>query len=62
VNSALAISATGRTVPSFFIFCRVNFHAHSFNGVPADSNGDANPTGLMKAEYLVKFVEHLSPM
>lgn len=58
VTLALAVSATGNTVPPFFIFPRVNFRAHFLNGAPAGSEGDANPTGWMKAEHFLKFVKH----
>jgi hypothetical protein len=55
---ALAVSATGNTVPPFFIFPRVNFRAHFLKGAPAGSEGDANPTGWMKAGQFLKFVKH----
>jgi hypothetical protein len=58
VTLALAVSATGNTVPPFFIFPRVNFRAHFLNGAPAGSEGDVNPTGWMKAEHFLKFVKH----
>jgi hypothetical protein len=58
VTLAVAVSATGNTVPPFFVFPRVNFRAHFLNGAPAGSEGDANPTGWMKAEQFLKFVKH----
>jgi hypothetical protein len=58
VTLALAVSATGNTVLPFFIFLRVNFRAHFVNGARAGSEGDANPTGWMKAEQFLKFVKH----
>jgi hypothetical protein len=58
VTLVLAISATGNTVPPFFIFPRANFGAHFLNGAPAGSEGDANLTGWMKAEQFLKFVKH----
>jgi hypothetical protein len=58
VTLALAVSATGNTVPPFFISPRVNFRAHFLNGAPAGSEGDANPTWWMKAEQFLKFVKH----
>jgi hypothetical protein len=45
VTLDLAVSATGNTVPPFFIFPRVNFRAYFLNGASAGSEGDANPTG-----------------
>jgi hypothetical protein len=61
VTLALAVSATGNTVPPFFIFTRVNFRAHFLNGASAGSEGDANPTGWMKVEQFLKFVKHFFP-
>lgn len=61
VTLALAVSATGNTVPPFFIFPRVNFRAHFLNGAPAGTEGDANPTGWMKAKHFLKFVKHFFP-
>ena len=58
VTLAVAVSATGNTVPPFFVFPRVNFRAHFLNGAPAGSEGDANPTGWMKAEQFLKFVKY----
>jgi hypothetical protein len=60
---ALAVSATENTVPTFFIFPRVNFREIFLNGAPAGSHGDANPTGWMKAEHFLncvkQFVSHV---
>jgi hypothetical protein len=58
VTLILAVSATGNTVPRFFIFPRVNFGAHFLNGAPAGSQSDANPTGWIKAQHLLKFVKY----
>jgi hypothetical protein len=58
VTLVLVVSATGNTVPLFVIFPRVNFRAHFLNGAPAGSEGDANPTGWMKADQFLKFVKH----
>jgi hypothetical protein len=58
VTLALAVSATGKTVPPFFIFRRVNFSAHFLNGAPAGSEGDANRTGWMKPNQFLKLVKH----
>jgi hypothetical protein len=52
VTLALAVSATGNTVPSFFVISKVNSPAHFLNG-------DVNPTGGMKAEhFFLNFVNH----
>jgi hypothetical protein len=55
VTLALAVSATGNTVPPFFIFPRVNFRTHFLNGAPVGNEGIANPTGWMKAVQFLKF-------
>jgi hypothetical protein len=47
VTLALAASATGNTVPPFFVFSRVNFLAYFLNG-------DVNPTGRIKADFFFK--------
>jgi hypothetical protein len=54
----VAVSATGNTVPPFFIKPRVHFSAHILNDAPAGSHGDANPTGCIKAEHFLRFVKH----
>jgi hypothetical protein len=61
VTLALAVLATGNRLPHFFTFPRVNFRAHFLNCAPAGSDGDANPTGWMKAEQFLKFVKHFFP-
>jgi hypothetical protein len=58
-TSVLAPSATGNTVPTFFIFPMVNIRVHFLNCAPAGSQGDANPPGWMKAQHFFKFVKHL---
>jgi hypothetical protein len=58
----MAVSATGNTVPPFFIYPRVHFRTHVVNDAPAGSHGDANPTGWMKAEHFFRFVEHFVNM
>ena len=50
VTLALAVSATGNTVPPLFVFSSVNSPAHFLNG-------DVNPTGGMKAEHFFKLCE-----
>lgn len=58
VTMALAISATGNSIPPFFVFPRVHFRDHFLNNAPPGSSGDANPSGWMKAEQFLKFVQH----
>jgi hypothetical protein len=54
----MTVSAVGNTVPPFFIYPRVHFRAHVLNDATTSSHGDANPTGWMKAEHLLRFVKH----
>lgn len=58
VTLAMAVSATGNTVPPFFIFPRVHFRKHFLNNAPPGSAGDANPSGWMKEEHFVRYVKH----
>jgi hypothetical protein len=64
-TSAVAVSATGNTVPPFYIYPRMLFRAHILNDAPAGSHGDADPTGWMKAEHFVEICEtfclHVKP-
>ena len=39
-------------------FERLRSYDRFLNGAPAGSEGDANPTGWMKAEQFLKFVKH----
>jgi hypothetical protein len=58
VTSVVTVSETGKTVPPFFIYPRVQFCANVFNDAPASSHGDANPTGWIKTEHFFRFVKH----
>jgi hypothetical protein len=64
-TSALALSATGNTVPPIFILPKVNSCAHFLNGAPAGSQGDGNHPGWMKAEDFFEvcetFCSHVKP-
>ncbi|XP_072397921.1 uncharacterized protein [Diabrotica undecimpunctata] len=55
VTLACAVSATGNTVPPFFIFPRVNFKPHFFTDAPA---GSANPSGWMKEVHFIQYIQH----
>lgn len=58
VTLALAVSATGNSIPPFFIFPRVHFRDHFLNSAPVGSTGDANPSGWMNSEHFLKFTKH----
>lgn len=45
VTLAVAVSATGNSIPPFFVFPRVKFRDHFLTGAPAGSTGDANSSG-----------------
>lgn len=55
---AVAISALGNIVPSFFVFPRVHYKEHFIRGRPVGSDGDANPSGWMKVDNFQKFARH----
>lgn len=57
VTLAMAVSATGRSLPPFFIFPRKNFKEHFVNGGPPGCTGEANQSGWMNAEHFVKFLQ-----
>ena len=50
------ISASGN--PPYFIFPRVKFQRHFFNGAPPGSKGGANPSGWMTEEHFLDFLKH----
>ncbi|XP_063931141.1 uncharacterized protein LOC135143192 [Zophobas morio] len=58
VTLALAVSATGNSIPPFFIFPRVHFRDHFLRNAPPSSAGSANPSGWMNAEHFFAFVKH----
>lgn len=58
VTVAVAVSATGNTVPPFFIFPRVHFRDHFVSSGPPGSIGGANPSGWMKSDHFVEFLKH----
>ncbi|KAJ8956451.1 hypothetical protein NQ318_010765 [Aromia moschata] len=58
VTLTVAVSASGNSVPPFFIFPRVNYRDHFVRDAPIGSIGDANPSGSMKEEHFVKFIKH----
>ena len=52
------ISASGNSIPPYFIFSRVKFQRHSLNGAPPGSKGGANPSRWMIAEHFLDFLKH----
>ncbi|XP_026196656.1 uncharacterized protein LOC113169825 [Anabas testudineus] len=58
VTVSCAVSATGNSIPPFFIFPRVNFFDHFLISAPTGSAGGANPSGWMKEEHFVDFLKH----
>ncbi|XP_071575280.1 uncharacterized protein [Temnothorax nylanderi] len=57
VTLAMAVLATGYSLPPFFIFPRKTFKEHFLNGGPPGCRGEANPSGWMNAEHFVKFLQ-----
>ncbi|XP_041634749.1 uncharacterized protein zgc:113274 [Cheilinus undulatus] len=58
VTFTCAISATGNSIPPFFIFPWGNFDNHFLVSAPTGSAGAANPSGWMKEEHFVQFLKH----
>ena len=52
------ISASGNSIPPYFIFSRVKFQRHFLNGAPPGSKGDANSSGWMTEEHFLDFLKH----
>ena len=56
VTLSVAVAASGRSLPPFFIFPRKKFQDHFLNGGSLGCQGDANPSGWMNTEHFVKFL------
>ena len=52
------ISASGNSIPPYFIFLRVKFQRHFLNKARPGSKGDANPSGWMTEEHFLDFLKH----
>ena len=52
------ISASGNSIPPYFIFPRVKFQRHFLNGAAPGSKGGANPSGWMIEEHFLDFLKH----
>ena len=58
VTCAIAINATGNSVPPIFIFPRKKFQAHFIRDGPPGSIGTANGSGWMQEDDFVVFLKH----
>lgn len=58
VTVAVAVSASGNSIPPFFVFPRKNFKNYFLNGAPAGSAGSAYPSGWMTEDQFVEFAKH----
>ncbi|KAJ3666433.1 hypothetical protein Zmor_001875 [Zophobas morio] len=59
VTVAIAVSASGNSIPPLFIFPRVHFKDHFLRGAPAGSIGAANRSGWMNNDIFLTFMKHL---
>lgn len=55
---ACAVNANGGSIPPFFIFPRVRFQTHFLTHGPDNAAGAANPSGWMKKEQFLFFLQH----
>ena len=62
VTVAVAVSASGNSIPSFFIFPCVKFKSYFLNGAPNGSTGAANPSGWMTKVQFLQFSHHFVKM
>ncbi|KAA0721632.1 hypothetical protein E1301_Tti024293 [Triplophysa tibetana] len=60
VSVACAVSATGNTIPPYFVFPRVQFREHFLTGAPVGSSGGANLNGWMREEQFLEFLQHFT--
>lgn len=60
VSVACVVSASGNTIPPYFVFPRVQFREHFLNGSPVGSSGGANLNGWMREEQFVHFLQHFT--
>lgn len=58
VTCAIAINATGNSVPPIFIFPKKNFKQHFIRDGPPGCIGTANGTGWMQEDDFVVFLRH----
>jgi hypothetical protein len=50
---ALAVSASGNSIPPFFVFPRKNFRGCFIANRPEGSSGFANKSGRMTGDYIL---------
>ena len=60
VTVAVAVSASGTLVPPMFVFTRVKFTDYFIANGPYDCVGSANPSGWMKANDFLVFMQHIA--
>lgn len=58
VTFAVAISASGNTIPPMFVFPRKRFQSHFISSGPPGCVGSASPSGWMTANDFFIFLEH----
>lgn len=58
ITMALAVSATGNTLPPFFLFPRKNMQAVFMENASPMAVGFANESGYMQQAKFVKYIEH----
>ncbi|MGL5757251.1 hypothetical protein, partial [Plesiomonas sp.] len=58
VTIAAAVSATGNSIPPYFVFPRVYYRDYFLKNGPFGSRGGANVSGWMKEEHFVDFLKH----
>lgn len=55
LTMALGVSASGNSIPPFFVFPRVKYKDHFSLDAPLGSDRDANPSGWMTENQFIKF-------
>ena len=58
VTVTVAVSASGNSIPPFFIFPPVEIKIYFLNGVPNGSAGTANPSGWMTEVQFLQYFHH----
>lgn len=58
VTICAAVSATGNSIPPYFVFPRVNFKAYFLNGGPVGSAGSCHLSGWMTDNNFIDFLKH----
>lgn len=57
VTLAVAVSATGNSIPPFFVFPRKNYKDHFVSNGPTGSTGSANPSGWINEDCFYNFIQ-----